>query len=108
MSTAVSILVLWLGVYRVWMLLAKDMITAPWRTRWLGYEDDGKRNRWPNPHPTIAEFWHCPWCLGFWLSLAILACYQANREWTTIMLSPFALSAAVAVTAVVFENKAKD
>lgn len=97
-------LILALGAYRLWMLLAKDTITKPWRTRFLGYEDNGARNRWPHPHRRTAEFVHCPWCLGFWISLACVAAYYEWPHATRLALAPFALSAALALISVCFDR----
>jgi Protein of unknown function (DUF1360) len=104
----VNALILVLGAYRLWMLVAKDAITAPWRTRVLGYEDTGARNRWPNPHKRLAEFVHCPWCLGFWISLACAAAYYEWPHATRLALAPFAISAALALISVCFDRLVLD
>lgn len=108
----IDVLILVLGTYRLWMLAANDILTEPLRERLLGYSRgaDGKyhRNRWPHARKGLGEFIHCPWCLGFWLSLIVLAAYQADHDWTRIMLAPFALSAAVALCAVCFDRLVLD
>jgi hypothetical protein len=100
--------ILALGVYRIWMLIAKDSITQPWRERILSYDDNGNMNRWPHPHRRIALFVHCPWCLGFWLSLAASAAYWEWPHATRLALAPFALSAAVALISVCFDRLVLD
>lgn len=99
-----DLLVLVLGAYRLWMLLAKDAITQRWRVRFLGYSDTGDRNRWPHPHRTIAEMVHCPWCLGFWISLAAVLAYAQWPHATRWILLPFAISALVALISVCFDR----
>lgn len=99
-----ALVVLVLGAYRLWMLLAKDTITQAWRTRLLGYDDTGARNRWPHPHKRLAELVHCPWCLGFWISLACVVAYRVWPNATTWVLLPFAVSASVALISVCFDR----
>jgi hypothetical protein len=93
--TTLSFVILILASHRVTRLIGWDTITARWRSRLIGYGDDGQRNRWPANHKTIGEFVHCPWCLGFWVCLAW---YLAWRQWpesTLTVAIPFALSSAV-------------
>lgn len=109
--SALDLVILVFGAYRFWMLLAKDAITQPWRQRLLGYNDDGSRNRWRTPgsgRKTLAEFVHCPWCLGFWLSLAAVAAYHEWPHATRWILLPFAVSALVALAAVTFDRVVLD
>lgn len=102
--TGLTLVILILGAYRVWMLIAKDAITQPIRTRVLGYSDDGKRNRWPKPHKTLAELVHCPWCLGFWISITASVAYYVWPHGTRWVLLPFAVSAGVALVATCFDR----
>lgn len=106
--TGFDLLVLTLAAYRLWMLAAKDTITQPWRVRFLGYSDDGSRNRWPRSHKRIAEIVHCPWCLGFWLSLAAVACFYEWPHATRWILLPFAVSAGLALISVCFDRLVLD
>lgn len=101
--SAFDLIVLWLGSYRIWMLLAKDAITQRWRVRLLGYEDTGQATRW-KLHKTTGEFVHCPWCLGFWISLAATLAYFQWPHATRWVLLPFAVSALVALAAVTFDR----
>lgn len=103
-----DLVILVLGAYRLWMLLAKDAITERFRVRFLGYDDTGNRNRWPNPHKTIAEMVHCPWCLGWWISLASGFAYREWPRGTTWVLLPFAVSASVALISVCFDRLVLD
>lgn len=103
-----DLVVLVFGAYRLYMLIAKDAITAKWRHRILGYDDSGNRLRWPGHGKTFAEFIHCPWCLGFWLSLAAWVSYRVEAHWTIIILAPFAISSLVALAAVTFDRVVLD
>lgn len=103
-----DLVVLVLGAYRLWMLVAKDAITQPLRVRLLGYDDTGARNRWPRPHKTLAEMVHCPWCLGFWISLAAVGAYSQWPHATRWILLPFAVSASVALISVCFDRLVLD
>lgn len=73
-----ALIVLALAGHRVARIIGWDSITQRPRQRFLGYDDDGKRNRWPRDRKRLGEFIHCPWCQGFWLSVAF---YAAWREW---------------------------
>lgn len=103
-----DLLILVLGAYRLWMLLAKDTLTQRWRVRFLGYDDTGARNRWPHPHKRIAEMVHCPWCLGFWISLGVAGAYYEWPHATRLVLAPFAISASVALISVCFDRLVLD
>jgi hypothetical protein len=106
--TGLTFIVLVLGSYRVWMLIAKDAITMRLRTRLLGYDDTGKRNRWPHPHKQIAELVHCPWCLGFWISLVVSVAYYVWPHGAWWVMLPFAVSAGVALISVCFDRLVLD
>ncbi len=108
MVGGLTFLVLVLGCYRVWMLVAKDTITARLRARLLGYDDTGKRNRWPHPRKKLAEMVHCPWCLGAHLSIAVSVAYYFWPRGTWWVMLPFAVSAAVALVATCFDRLVLD
>lgn len=40
----------------------------------------------------------CPWCSGWWLSLAAAGCYWAEPRWTLVAATPLALSAVLGLT----------
>lgn len=110
--TGLVLLVLILGAYRVWMLIAKDAITERLRERFLGYSmgADGKyhRNRWPKPRKRLGEFITCPWCAGFWISLAAAVAYHEWPRGTFWVMLPFAVSAGVALISVCFDRLVLD
>lgn len=110
--SGLDLLVLVLGSYRLWMLVAKDTITEPIRQRVLGYSlgADGKyhRNRWPKARKKTGEFVHCPWCAGWWISLAATLAYYEWPHATRLVLAPFAISAGLAIVAVTFDRLVLD
>lgn len=73
-----------LGAYRTWKLLAEDTIL------------DGPRRYVTG---TARELMACPWCLGFWLSIAWWAAWQAWPHVTLGVSVPFAISAIVGIIA---------
>lgn len=50
-------------------------------------------------HPTLAHLVHCPFCLGWWVSLATWAAWNVSAGWTIWLVAPFALSGAVGLVA---------
>lgn len=51
--------------------------------------------RWP----VLAELVHCPFCLGFWVSLVTYLAWVFEPRWTLYACVPLALSAAVGLLA---------
>lgn len=49
--------------------------------------------------PTLAHLVHCPFCLGWWVSLATYAAWNVSAGWTLWLIAPFALSGAVGLVA---------
>lgn len=101
--TALNFAVLALAIHRCARIIGWDTITQRWRVRWLGWNDDGRPNDWVTPaqregwRKKVAAFLHCPWCQGFWLSLAWFAAW---RYWGGIVIWlawPLALSSFVGV-----------
>lgn len=90
-------IVLGLAVHRVARIIGWDSITRGPRERFLGWTDDGKRNRWPKNRKRLAEFIHCPWCQGFWLSVAAWVCFREWHDATILVCVPLAISSAVGV-----------
>jgi hypothetical protein len=70
----VDVIVVGLVAYRVWRLLAVDELTATLRER-LG--------------PRTYDFVTCPWCFGFWATVAIglaagTAGYLSGSLWLVV------------------------
>jgi hypothetical protein len=45
--------------------------------------------------PTLAHLIHCPFCLGFWVSLAVYGFWLLDARWALYTLFPWALSGLV-------------
>lgn len=102
-------LIVALGVYSITRLISIDSIIDRQRT-WLfdRFPPDGytTKNR-PNPDRCtfivtgdhyyvteghkLGELVNCPWCMGFWVSLAVFAAFVAWPVTTTFVLVPLAL-----------------
>lgn len=85
-----------LAAYRVWKLIGDDEILARPRdaaVRRLG-------DKWE-------LFLVCPWCAGFWVTLAWWGAWWAWPRTTLIVAAPFALNAVVGTWATVVERAAR-
>ncbi|MES2179862.1 MAG: DUF1360 domain-containing protein [Gemmatimonadota bacterium] len=80
-----AFLLLVLAAYRTWRLLALDTITDPIRHRFVRAESKTE------------EFLQCPYCFGFWVTLAWWLAWVAWPHWSLVVATPFALSAVVAL-----------
>lgn len=94
-------LLLALGAYRIWRLLADDTILEKPR-RWLvrlgpDWRDDGDKVP-DNYREYLALFIMCPWCLGFWVSIAVWGAWQIWPHGTEVAMVPLAISTIVGVT----------
>ena len=90
-----GLLIITLGVWRVWRVLSTDTVLDWPRDKLLGTitlaggVTHYKRKR-------LAEFLGCPWCFGFWLALAACAAWHWWSKDNTVLLAvPFAASAGV-------------
>lgn len=108
-------LVLALGVYRIVRLIGWDDFPPIARIRaWATGEHEmvvgsfndrlGVTQTQPSAtiayqRPMLAHFLHCPFCQGWWVSLAVFVAWSLVPAWTLIALAPFALSAAVGLIA---------
>ena len=95
------LILLALASFRTWRLLAEDdILDRPRRyvTRLSPtWQDDGDPTG-PDYRVTLGTFIGCPWCLGFWLTLAWWGAWQIWPHGTTVVAVPMALSALVALT----------
>lgn len=83
------LLLLTLAVYRVSILITWE--DAPYRVfyrfrLYLGRKANGGGVVWGE----LAELFHCPFCLGMWLSL--LAAVLVGGGWVNVLLMWFAIS----------------
>ena len=93
-----ELLLLSLAAYRIWRFVGEDDLFDRPR-RWLvrlgpDWSEEG------DPVPTdyrvgLASFLTCPWCLGFWVSLALWCSYQVWEFGTVIVSVPLAISSLV-------------
>jgi hypothetical protein len=94
-----AVVLLTLASFRTWKLLADDDImdrARRWVTR-LGKWDAGP---FPDDYrQKLAEFINCPWCFGFWISLAWWGAWQWLPHATLVAASVFAISAVVGLIA---------
>ncbi len=79
---------LFAAAYRVWRLLAVDTILDPIRDRLF-----------PNHLSYWSVFLSCPWCAGFWVTIAWWAAWEATPHWTLVVAAPWALSLLTGLTA---------
>lgn len=93
--TAVEAVVLVLAGHRLTRLIGWDHITKRWRQRLLGYDDNGQRNAWPVDRKPLAEFIHCPWCIGFWIALMGWLALQLDADVLLWGAWPLAISSAI-------------
>jgi Protein of unknown function (DUF1360) len=77
-----------LAVYRVWRLLAADTILDKPRDRLVKAADKDYREE-------LDIFLHCPWCLGFWLSVLGWAAWLVFPTETIWVSVPLAISTVV-------------
>lgn len=85
------------AAFRVWRLLAEDTILDKPR-RWFLRLGNWERDGDPVPDGYRAkwgELFQCPWCLGFWISLAWWGAWQVSEKWALVVATPFAISAGV-------------
>jgi hypothetical protein len=91
-----------LGVFRIYRLIAEDTILDWPRRRLLRLGDEWMREGDKVPDE-FREKWSlfitCPWCLGWWLALGAWLLWLWQPHWTLVGMTPFAISAVVALTA---------
>ena len=91
-----------LAVYRLFRLVAEDTILDGPRA-WLlgvpGWLPTGSETPPPGYREELAVFVTCPWCVGFWMSLAAWSLWLVTPGWTVALAVPWALSAAVGLVA---------
>lgn len=100
--TIVELIVLILAGHRIARIIGWDSITKPWREKLLGWTDDGKKighaGGTGRPVPgKLATLAHCPWCLGFWISIILWVCFKQWHDATLLVASPLAISSAIGV-----------
>lgn len=103
------LIIMALAVYSITRLITKDSIVdrqRDWFIERFPYEGYTTRNR-PNPkrcefivtgdhyYVTVGNRWGelvtCPWCMGFWVSVAVFGAFCFWPIATTFVLVPWAL-----------------
>lgn len=78
-----------LAVLRITRLIIDDEITADWRGRWFDEHDPSETK--------LGYLVTCPWCTGFWVSVAVVAVRRAAPKIWDPAAHVFALSAVAGV-----------
>lgn len=88
-------LLLGLAAFRTWKLLADDTILN--RPRNYAYEVVYRRwkSKGTNAKYHLQAFLECPYCLGFWCSVAWWGAWEAWPHGTLVASAPFAIAAVV-------------
>lgn len=97
-----TIAILGIAAWRTFNLLAHDKILDRPR-RWALRLDPG----WAKPGDATGDdyrlkwaiFLTCPYCAGFWISVAWFAAYQVSEFWTLFAAMAFVLNAIVVALA---------
>ena len=86
-----------LAAFRIFRLLAGDVILRPLRVRLIRRaEIPGETYIGGKPYRrTLDEFVHCPWCLGWWITLGWWIAWLVWPRGSIVAAVPFALSAIV-------------
>lgn len=107
-----ELLLLAVGGFRLVRLVGWDTITEPAR-RWLtGYDDEGAptlsdddyRENGDPVHHSVARVYvstlvRCPWCIGFWIALALYGAWLLAPAAVVAVMVPLTLSAAFGLIA---------
>lgn len=99
-------LILLLGAYRLVRLIGWDDFPPIHRlraritgeTRYTS-STESREDIFRYERPLLAHFLACPFCQGFWVSLAVYLCWRFEPTGTIYALAPFALSGAVGLLA---------
>lgn len=62
-----------------------------------GSEVEGVRPAYDRP--LLAHFVHCPFCVGFWIAVAVYLGWLGGGDTTLLAMTPFALAAVVGLVA---------
>lgn len=92
-----------LAAYRVWRIIARDSITEKAREVVTGVDDDhapelADADRSPHPGRVyLSALIRCPWCSGFYVSIAAYAAWLIFPTETFWVSLPLAISAALGI-----------
>jgi len=97
-------LLLFAAAYRIFHLIAEDTLLDRPR-KWAlhlprSYDpEQDDPSQFPGYRDYLAKFITCPWCLGFWLSVGWWLGWLIFHKWAVAAAVPWAMSAAVGITA---------
>lgn len=91
MIDLLQFVILSLAVFRVVRLVIEDVILEPLRERTV-YKLDPETSK-------LRDLLECPWCLSFWIGLAVVIAFVFVPDETVWACLPFALSAVVGLIA---------
>lgn len=101
-----ELVVLVAAVYRLTRLVGWDDLPPIQRARnrltgalELPNLSDPELSTWTFRRPTLAHFLACPFCVGFWLSLAAYGAWLSAPRLTLYAMTPLAISGAVGLIA---------
>lgn len=91
---------------RSWIVGEHETTTGNLADR-QGLTANGPRLETSYRRPVLAELFHCVYCTGFWVALAVYGCWLAaghpgaygSSSWALYVAAPFALNAASALIA---------
>jgi hypothetical protein len=104
LTSWLTFVLLALAAFRIYRLIAEDTILDKPR-RWLLRMGDWREEGDPVPERYRREwaiFLTCPWCLGFWVSGALLTIYALAVDWPGVFwfaITWLAISSLVGLTA---------
>ena len=81
------------AAFRVWRLIAQDTILDEARDRLVKADSRSEYRQ------GLDEFLRCPWCMGFWVSVAWWIAWLIFPHATVVVAVPWAISAAVGLIA---------
>lgn len=91
-----------LAAFRVYRLIAEDKILDRPRRWVLRLGSDWQKEGDPVPDKYRAKWGAtitCPWCAGFWITVAWWVAWLITPDWTTWAAVPFAANAVMALIA---------
>lgn len=90
-----------LGAYRLWRIVARDSITEKARVAATGYADADAPPLEPgtrSPRRYLSALIRCAWCSGFYIAVAAYVCWRLWPHATLTGATPLALSAVLGLT----------
>lgn len=83
---------------RAWVVGLQVATTGSTNAR-MGVTNEAVQQTVTFRRPLLAEFLGCAFCLGFWLSVLVVACWRLEPDWTLRVCFVLALSATAGLIA---------